>query len=267
MINQIINAECVEFMREKLKDESVDLTVTSPPYDNMRSYNGYTFDFESVAKELYRITKPGGVLVWVVGDQTIKGSETLTSFKQALFFKEIGFNVHDTMIYHKDNPAPVGGPNRYYQSFEYMFVLSKGAPLLNPIEIPRRNKWNDKRTKRFRAVNRDVEGEFTKKEVLIKEIVKKKNVWTYVVSGGSATKDKIAYKHPAIFPEQLAQDHIVSWSNPGDIVFDPMCGSGTVPKMALQSGRNFLGVEISAEYVDIARKRIESSRESQLTLF
>lgn len=261
---ELHHGDCLEVMRG-IPNGSVDLTVTSPPYDSLRTYNGYTFDFEGIAQELYRLTKQGGVVVWVVGDATIKGSETGTSFRQALYFKDVcGFNLHDTMIYHKDNPPPVGGANRYYQAFEYMFVFSKGAPKLNAIEAPRRNKWNDKRTTRFRAVTRGVDGEFTKKQVPIKEVVKIQNVWRYVVSGGASASDRIAHKHPAIFPEALARDHILSWSNEGDTVLDPFLGSGTTGKMAILAGRKFIGIEISDEYLDIARKRIEQAHESLL---
>jgi site-specific DNA-methyltransferase (adenine-specific) len=259
MVNEIVCGNCIEVM-EAMEADSVDLVVTSPPYDNLRTYKGYDFDFEGIAQELLRVIKPGGVVVWVVGDATIKGTETGSSFRQALHFKEIGFNLHDTMIYHKDNPPPVGGSNRYYQSFEYMFVLSKGKPkTFNPIVVPRRNKWNDKRTKRFRAVVREADGTFTKKEVHVKEEVKKQNLWKYVVSGGSSAKDRIAYKHPAIFPEKLAEDHILSWSNEGDVVLDPMCGSGTTCKMSALNKRKFIGIDISEEYCEIARERLSET--------
>lgn len=263
-INQIICGNCAEIMKS-WPDECIDLTVTSPPYDNLRHYKGYTFDFETIAKELYRITKPGGVVVWVVGDATINGSETGTSFRQALYFKDVcGFKLHDTMIYHKDNPAPVGGHNRYYQAFEYMFVLSKGEPkTFNPILRPRRNKWNDKRTVRYKGVTRNKDGEFEKRLVKVNEVVKKQNLWTYVVSGGSSSTDRIAHQHPAVFPEQLAADHIISWSNPGDIVLDPMCGSGTTCKMALKLGRRFIGIDIAEGYCEIARKRVAMEKERQ----
>lgn len=258
---KLILGDCIEEM-QKMESNLIDLTVTSPPYDNLRTYAGtldWNFEiFQQVAQELYRITKDGGVVVWVVGDATIKGSETGTSFKQALYFKEIGFNLHDTMIYHKDNPPPVGGSNRYYSAFEYMFVFSKGAPSLNAIEVPRRNKWNDKRTVRTRGVTRNKDGEFLVKEVAIKEIVKKQNVWTFTVSGGASATDKIAYKHPAIFPEQLANDHIISWSNEKDIVLDPFMGSGTTGKMAILNNRKFIGIEKVEEYFNIASDRINS---------
>lgn len=259
--------DCISVM-QGMESNIIDLTVTSPPYDNLRTYAGtleWNFEiFKKVANELYRITKTGGVVVWVVGDATIKGSETLNSFKQAIYFNEIGFNVHDTMIYHKDNPPPVGGNNRYYQAFEYMFVLSKGSPKLNPIEVQRRNKWNDKRTVRTRGVTRNQDGDFTVKEVKIKEIVKKQNVWSYVVSGGASATDKIAYKHPAIFPEKLAQDHILSWSNPGDLVFDPFMGSATTGKMALLNSRKFIGIEKVPEYFNISEQRILQAQETIL---
>jgi DNA modification methylase len=133
-VNKIICGDCLEVMK-KIPDGSVDLVLTSPPYDNLRTYNGYNFDFEGIAKELHRVTKDGGVIVWVVGDATIKGSETGTSFKQALYFKEIGFNLHDTMIYHKNNYPPLTH-NRYEQCFEYMFVFSKRyLKSFNPIMV------------------------------------------------------------------------------------------------------------------------------------
>ena len=241
----------------KMPDNFIDLTVTSPPYDQLRTYNGYSFDFESVAKELYRVTKQGGVVVWVVGDATVDGSESGTSFKQALYFKEIGFNLHDTMIYMKDNPPPVGGKNRYYQAFEYMFILSKGSPkTFNPIVEERRNKWNDKRTVRTRPVTRNKAGVFTEKTVMMEGNVKIQNVWSYVVGGGSVSEEMFAHEHPAIFPEAMCRDHIISWSNESDLIYDPFMGSGTTAKMAILNNRNYIGSEISQEYCDIAIKRI-----------
>lgn len=238
-----------------LPDESIDLVVTSPPYDDLRIYGGHSWDFYGVAWNLARVIKPGGVIVWVVGDATKDGGETGSSMKQALHFQQLGLNLHDTMIYHKDNPPPVGGNNRYYQAFEYMFVFSKGKPVLTPIIVPRRNKWNDQRTVRTRGVTRDKNGEFTKKEVPIKTEVKKQNVWTYVVSGGASATDKIAYEHPAIYPEKLAEDHIKSWSRPGDVVLDPFMGSGTTAKAAAKLNRRYIGFEINPEYVEICQRR------------
>jgi DNA modification methylase len=247
-------------------DECIDLTVTSPPYDNLRDYKGYTFDFETIAKELYRITKPGGVVVWVVSDATINGSETGTSFRQALYFKEIGFNLHDTMIWLKPNPTPTDPKClRYYNAFEYMFIFSKGKPkTCNYIKEESKNagkEFGSAPMKTADGSNRDDRTEKLK-GVKIKDYKIKSNVWEYVIGSG-VSKDKIAFKHPAVFPEQLAADHIISWSNPGDIVLDPMCGSGTTCKMALKLGRRFIGIDIAEEYCEIARKRVEAEKERQ----
>ncbi|HFA49981.1 MAG TPA: site-specific DNA-methyltransferase, partial [Bacteroidetes bacterium] len=134
-LNKISEGNCVEVMK-KFASNSIDLTLTSPPYDNLRSYKGYVFPFEDIAKELFRVTKEGGVVVWVVGDATIKGSETGTSFEKALFFKDVGFNLHDTMIFQKTNPIPQIYRKRYSNIFEYMFVFSKGpVKTHNPIKI------------------------------------------------------------------------------------------------------------------------------------
>ena len=251
-INKIYNEDCLDTMR-RMPDNYIDLTVTSPPYDNLRTYNGYVFDFENVAKELFRVTKKGGVLVWVVGDATIKGSETGTSFKQALFFKECGFNLHDTMIYQKDN-CPFPSSNRYYSNFEYMFVLSKGKPkTFNPIKdrmnksfgrkISGTNRQKNGATKIIKNTGRD-----------IRQYGVRYNCW--LISEGIRYND-----HPAYFPEKLANDHIISWSNEGDLVYDPFMGSGTTAKMAIINKRNYIGSEISAEYCEIIKERLKGVKE------
>ena len=264
-INKIYNENCLETMK-RMQDCFIDLTVTSPPYDNLRNYNGYEFDFENIAKELFRVTKDGGVVVWIVGDATINGSETGTSFKQALFFIDCGFNLHDTMIYKKENPVP-NGINRYNQSFEYMFILSKGKPqCFNPIFRKRNNKTNDKRTKRFKGFTRDKNGNFNKTNYIIKEEVIRENIFEYYVGMGNTSNDKTAFGHPAIFPEKLVADHIYSWSNEGDLIYDCFMGSGTTAKMAHLQNRNWIGSEISKEYTELANKRIEKYI-NQTTLF
>lgn len=253
-LNKIYNMDCLKGM-QNLEDESVDLTVTSPPYDDLRKYNGYTWDFELIAKELYRVTKQGGVVVWVVADKTVKGSETGTSFKQALFFKEIGFNLHDTMIYLSDKP-PLTHP-RYEQKFEYMFVFSKGKPkTFNPIMEECKYYGSNKKARTFRHDGHNLESTHDLGEV--KKYKIKGNVWEYSTGYQKSTKDKIAFQHPAIFPEQLAYDHIISWSNEGDVVLDPFMGSGTTAKMCKIAKRHYIGFEISEEYCNIAKERMES---------
>lgn len=253
-VNKIYNENCIDTM-SRMEDCFVDLTVTSPPYDNLREYNGYSFPFEDIAKELYRVTKYGGVVVWVVGDATIKGSESGTSFKQALFFKEIGFNLHDTMIWHKPNAMPQVDKSRFTQSFEYMFVFSKGKPLnANPIKIPTKNagKFLTRGDGNEQNINKNGGNVVSNERIAF-------NVYSLSVGGTNNG-------HPAVFPEQLANDHIVSWSNEGDLVYDPFMGSGTTAKMSILNNRNWIGSEISQQYTDIANKRINKYI-NQLTIF
>lgn len=255
-IDYIECGNCLDLMKE-LPEACIDLTVTSPPYDNLRDYKGYSFDFEPIARELYRITKPGGVIVWVVGDATIKGSESGTSFKQALYFKEIGFNLHDTMIYEKDG-APFPDKTRYYNTFEYMFILSKGKPKTINLLCDRKNKYGgQKRTQTVRLKDGTLIPAGNGKRY--EEYGARFNIWRISSGKGKTTRDKYAYKHPAMFPEKLAEDHILSWSNEGDIVFDPFLGAGTTAKMAVLNKRHYIGFEISEEYFDIASRRLDDA--------
>ena len=249
-INKIYCESNLETMA-KMPDNFIDLTVTSPPYDNLRTYKGYSFDFENVAKELWRITKQGGVVVWVVDDATVKGSETLTSFRQALYFKQIGFNVHDTMIYQTNKPPM--NDNRYQKDFEFMFVFSKGKPkTFNPIMVETLAKGVLNK-----GGNRKANGEKMKRciENRTGETKIKGNIW--YLPRSSKSGDEYSRKHPATFPEQLANAHIISWSNETDLVYDPFMGSGTTAKIAILNNRNYIGSEISKEYCEIAEQRLK----------
>jgi site-specific DNA-methyltransferase (adenine-specific) len=254
-INKIYCESNLETMA-KMPDCFIDLTVTSPPYDDLRNYNGYSFPFEDIAKELYRVTKQGGVLVWIVGDSVINGSESGTSFKQALFFIQCGFNLHDTMIYEKD-ASPFPSDCRYTAQFEYMFVFSKGKPKTVNLIKDKLNAAGGNIMKS--VVNRMTDGTMnkTRKNVTIEIYGTRGNIWKYGIGFNKTTKDVIAFEHPAIFPEQLCADHIYSWSNENDLIYDPFMGSGTTAKMAHLQKRNWIGSEISQEYVDLANKRIE----------
>lgn len=246
---RLIVGNCVEVMRS-WPDDMIHLTVTSPPYDKLRDYKGYSFPFEEIADELYRVTAPGGVLVWVVGDR-INGGRSLTSFRQALYFQEIGFSAHDIMIYQKKN-TPFMRSNAYTNAYEMMFVMCKGKPAtFNPLKMPTQRHGMEMLThnKLPDGVNKKKMGELKKEKT-------RTNIWSYAVGLGGTTRDKIAFQHPAVFPEKLALDHILSWSNPGDLVLDPMCGSGTTGKMALLNDREFIGIDISQEYIEIARRRL-----------
>jgi len=249
-VNKIICGECASIMKD-IPDGAIDLVVTSPPYDKLRNYNGYIFNFEEITDELYRVMHPNGVVVWVVGDKIENGNTTLTSFRQALYFQDIGFKVHDVMIYRKKN-TPFMRSNAYTNCFEYMFVFSKDGPkTFNPIMVKTKRSGVEPLVygKGPDAVNRKRLAELKKKKV-------KTNIWEYPVGLGGTTSDKIAFQHPAVFPEQLAEDHITSWTNEGDIVLDPMCGSGTTCKMAKLRNRDYIGIDISDEYCDIARQRV-----------
>lgn len=262
-LNSIIEGNCVEVMKTFAND-FIDLTVTSPPYDDLRNYKGYVFPFEDIAKELYRITKPGGVVVWVVADATINASETGTSFKQALYFNEVGFNLHDTMIFRKKNPIPQIYRKRYNNEFEYMFVFSKGVVKThNPIMVACMHAGLELNGTTYKNYSKNEQT----REKLAKPVKDKKikgNIWEYVV--GKKQEDQEAKGHPAPFPCQLVRDHIKSWTNQGDTVFDPMSGSGTTSRVAVEMKRNYIGIDISHEYCEIARERIRII-ESQPTLF
>ena len=254
-------------MLAALPDGCIDLTVTSPPYDDMdddfnpiparglRQYNGYTWDFKELARQLYRVTKPGGVVVWIVGDPTIDGSESLASSLQKIYFRRVGFNLHDTMIYRKTKPPM--NDRRYQDNFEYMFVLTRGRPqVFNPILEKR--KWKDGR--KIKSYHREADGNgFRSNTRQNAEMVIPVNVWEYNTGGGQSASDDIAYSHPAIFPESLARDHIISWSAPGDVVLDIFAGSGTTAKMSKLFHRHWLGFDISQEYVNLARRRVAAA--------
>jgi site-specific DNA-methyltransferase (adenine-specific) len=314
LLNKIICSDCVEFTKG-IPNNTIDLVLTSPPYDNLRNYDKQnTFNFETfkqLSKELYRVLKEGATLVWIVNDSVINGSETGTSFRQALYFKEIGFGLFDTMIYEK-NGVSVPDMNRYYQAFEYMFVLVKpmeGRESRDSVEKrdnkenkkteenredrenreyrdseeEKENVKNKKETKRnkqcitpktFNPINdrknkhtnswgrqshRDINGNLiqSKERTFCKEYGKRFNIWRYNTGMKCTTNDNIAYLHPALMPEKLAEDHILSWSNENDIIFDPFMGSGTTAKMCLKHNRNYIGCDISEEYCNIAKERVK----------
>ena len=251
---------------KKIPNGTFDLTVTSPPYDNLRTYSGSLVWNENVWKalfnELYRTTKQGGVVVWVVNDSTVKGCESGTSFKQALYAIECGFNLHDTMIWHK-TPLPQNQHPRYSPVFEYMFILCKGYPpkTFNPLQEPAVKAGMVKKSMGQRNVgSEDSKRHDAPKDILVNEMKRKSNIWYIPTGNNLTTSDKEAFKHPAIFPEKLATDHILSWSNPGDVVFDPFMGSGTTGKMAVLADRGFVGIEKVEGYFNIAKERINAAQ-------
>lgn len=254
-LNKIYNENCIKTL-ERMPDDFLDMTLCSPPYDDLRAYNGYEFPLDTIVKLLHQKTKPGGVVVWVIGDKTENGSESLSSFSQAIKFVQVGgFKLWDTMIYAKNNPIPQDCGKRYRQSFEYMFCFSKGQPkTFNP--LTEETKSAGQKIKAFRITDAgrgNVPLEDIGREV--KSEKKRSNIFSYNI-GSSSSEDKIAFKHPAIFPEKLAEDQIWTWTNIGDIVYDPFLGSGTSAKIACNLNRQWIGSEVSKEYADIAEERL-----------
>lgn len=247
---RIYQENCVETL-QRIDDGLIDLTITSPPYDDLREYNGYHLSIRDIADLLYKKTADGGVVVWVVGDRTVNGSESLTSFQHAFWFRDAGFRVHDTMIYHKNNPIPSDCGKRYRQCFEYMFCFSKGQPkTFNPMMQPIKQ---EKAFKSFR-ITKVGRNDLAHDHIAPKER-KVNNIFSYNV-GTSSSKDKIAFEHPAIFPERLVEDQINTWTNKGDVVYDCFMGSGTTAKIAENMERRWFGSEISGEYIRIAEERL-----------
>lgn len=254
-INKNYNESNLETMA-RMPDNFIDLTVTSPPYDNLREYKGYSFPFEEIANELYRVTKKGGVIVWVVGDATMNGSESGTSFKQALYFMSIGFNLHDTMIYQKVNYVPLTH-NRYEQSFEFMFIFSKGKPnTFNPIKIPCKQAG---KIEKYGLERRQNHGSKHAMRLYAETEFKATNDTKIAPNIFAYTLGREKTGHPAPFPEDLANDQINTWSNEGDLIYDPFMGSGTTAKMAIKNNRNWIGSEISEEYCSIIEQRVRSA--------
>ena len=261
-MNQVVLSNCIDGMKS-LEDEVIDLCVTSPPYDDLRSYNdssSWNFDtFKGVAEQLYRVMKVGGVVVWVVGDATVKGGETGSSFRQCLHFMDLGFILHDTMIYEKNGspfPARRSG-NRYSQIFEYMFVLSKKTkPKTANLLCDKPNRWVGY-THFGKGTIRQKDGTLVERNIKpIPEFSPRNNIWKYNTGKNYSSKDDAAFEHPAIFPEALAKDHILTWSNEGDLVLDPFMGAGTTAVCCLETNRNYVGYEIDETYFDVCNRRI-----------
>ncbi len=256
----LLHGDCLELMKD-IPDKSVDLTVTSPPYDNLRSYNGNNDKWnvsvwKSVITELFRITKDGGVVVWIVADATVNGSETGTSFRQALHFIDVGFNLHDTMIWNKQNCSSIGSMNRYENTFEYMFVFSKGKPkTFNIIKDKPNKRAGEIQHGSIRQRDGSVKKTSNYGKKAIEKFGRRSNIWD--IFPAKSKKERL---HPAPFPERLANDHIITWSNPCEVVFDPFMGSGTTGKMAVLNGRNFIGIELDDKYFEIAKRRISEAR-------
>lgn len=259
--HQIICGDNVTEM-SKMDAGSVQLVVTSPPYDNLREYRGFSWDFEKVAKQIYRILCDGGICCWNVGDSVVDKSETLTSFKQAIYFKEqCGFRVHDTMIYEKTNFANPSS-NRYHQMFEYVFILSKNAVrCFNPIK-DKPNIWAGTGTFGINTIGNSDGSRGLRNRNIITEFGMRGNVWRGKTRGQEEMCQSLP--HPAMMPKWLVRDLIISWSNEGDVVLDPFGGSGTTLQEALKLKRNAIAIDCSEEYCELMRLTVPKEPEPDL---
>jgi site-specific DNA-methyltransferase (adenine-specific) len=256
LVNQILQTDCVQGMQQ-LPDCCIPLTVTSPPYDHFRAYGGHRFDFEAVAKELWRITMKGGIVVWVVQDQVVKGSFTGTKHRQAIYFQELGFGIHNELTMVTLN-SRIPQKVRYTPTSHTAFVLAKGHPRAVNLLRDKPNKqagmYKPTWSRRTREGNRET-GSYGKE---VARFGLRSDVWVYLVGNNVTTTD--GTKHPALMPEEMAEDLIVSWSRPGDLVFDPFAGAGTTCKMAMLNHRHYLGMEIHEPYVHVAKARLVLAR-------
>jgi DNA modification methylase len=262
-VDQILHFDCVEGMR-LLPDECIDLTLTSPPYGEIRRYGGQAFDtakFRAVAGELLRLTKPGGVVVWVVREQAPRGQgETGDSSRQRLYFQEVGFRLHHTMVMDRKG-CRWPGRNRYGHPLEYAFILSRGRPKSVHLIRDRENRHAGK-VGTFLRRSKEGGVEPAGRPQIVPMLGVRGPVWSYAVGRNVTTKDHYALRgHPALMPEKMALDHIISWSRPGDLVFDPFCGAGTTCKMAALSGRHFFGIEVHEPYYQLALKRVREAQD------
>ena len=234
--------------------QKADLILTSPPYDNLRKYGGNTFDFTSVADACINSMAEGGILVWIVADATIDGDETGSSFRQALYFKEHGLVLHDTMIYRKLGGPASGTKTRHKNGFEYMFVFSNGKPKTVRILEDKITKYPEPDRQ---VTRRQPDGtlEYGPRGV-VPEVTLRDNVWEYSPGFRKSAENPIAHNHPAIFHIALAKDHIRTWTAPGDLVIDPMVGSGTTMRAAKDLNRLAIGIEIHSDYIDVIKERV-----------
>jgi len=257
--NQIYNGDCWELVRE-LPDECIPLALTSPPYGNMRDYGGHRCDTLGLIDELYRVIRPGGIAVWVEQDQ-IKGKRCSDSvFEHGCSFRGMGFQLVSEIVLERAGfRAPTHG---HYGTPEVALVFSKGKPTVINIIKDRPNKTAGAPVKHS-VRNRQGVLEFQKTGKVVQPFGRRGCVWRYNAGFNNSSRDEFAFGHPAIMPEQVAEDLIIAFSRPGDLVLDPMCGSGTTLKMALLNHRRFLGFEIHEPYVEIARKRVRLAREEQ----
>jgi site-specific DNA-methyltransferase (adenine-specific) len=255
-LNKVYQQDCIVGMR-KIPDGAIDLVVTSPPYDNLRDYNGYSVDLNETGKNIYRILKDGGVAVMVIQDQTKNFGKSLTSFRTIVdWCDNVGFKLFECVIYRKNGTEGAWWKNRFRVDHEYMPIFLKGEKpqYFNKDSLKVKSKHGGKIMTGF--ANRKTNGE-TGKSITkaINEMKCRGTVWDYLMAGD---KDPVKRKHPAPFPDKIPFDFINCFCPPNGIVLDPFVGSGSTVVGAKKLNRSFIGFDISEEYCNLTRKRLDS---------
>ena len=254
-INSIICGDSAEVLKN-FPDNSIDMVVTSPPYDGLRDYNGFSLDLHKIGKEIYRVLKDGGIAVMVIQDATKDFAKSLTSFRTIVdWCDNVGFRLFETVIYHKNGTEGAWWKQRFRVDHEYMPIFMKGKKPQyfnkEPLKIP--SKHGGKVMSG--SGNRRTDG--TLSETVRRPINTMKcrgTVWDYLMAGD---KNPLKRKHPAVFPDKIPYDCIQCFCPEGGLVLDPFIGCGSTAVMAKVLGRNYIGIDISREYCDLAEERIE----------
>ncbi len=258
-LNKIICGDCVEVLKS-IPDNSIDLVVTSPPYDGIRKYNGFSFNLHSTGKELFRVLKDGGIIAMVIQDQTKNFGKSLTSFKTIIDWCEnVGFKLFETIIYKKHGAEGAWWTKRFRVDHEYIPIFLKGErPAYfnkEPLKIPSKHGGKTMTGCATRLTN----GKTLKsKRVFINPMKCRGTLWDYTTCGDGT---RLKHQHPATFPDKIPVDFIRCFCPKNGIVLDPFIGSGTTALAAIQLNRNYIGIDISKEYCELAKKRIREEIE------
>lgn len=241
-----------------IRESSVDLTVFSPPYDGLRDYKGKpSFDMAVLGREILRVTKEGGVCCMVIQDATKNGAKSLTSFRTACLFADLGWRLFECCIYSRAGVPGAWWTKRFRVDHEYIFIFTRGDGL--PRRFDKTSLMVESKYAGITAggTKRTTKGDFVAiKKTVISPLKCRGTIWHYAASNTERNKTKS--EHPATYPDSLARDIISCFSKEGDLVLDPMMGSGTTGIASVNMGRRFLGIEISVQYMEIAKRRFRA---------
>lgn len=238
-----------------LASDSVDLVLFSPPYDGVRDYRGnWTLDLPALGSELLRVVKDGGFAVMVIADGTKNQRKSMTTFRTAVAWEDAGWSLFESVIYSRDGRPGAWWATRFRVDHEHILMFYKGKrprPVTHHdgLRVPSKHAG-----KKWTGTQRLTDGTLVKTSATVAADKCRGTIWHYATSNSEGNRTKA--KHPATFPDALARDVILALSAPGDVVYDPMMGSGTSVVIAAQEGRRWLGNDFFAEYVEIAQQRL-----------